>query len=242
MTTFDEATLHEDANRAKTSSVWNETDSRWEQYVILADDVSNGGGIGAIDDGAVTNPANDATVISALKGLLTRLSDATTGIFKAEDTVAADAALGIPPLAVRRDTAASSADAAGDWATFNVDANGRLYVLARRDTDVGVNHTTMSALASSLQVKASAGVLHGIIGYVDSGEDGFIMVFDATADPGDGAAPDLRFPVNAASAAQGVQIPLPGHACSTGILVMWSTTGDTLTEGAAKLMITGHYE
>lgn len=46
---------------------------------------------------------------------------------KAEDAVHASGDKGIMSLSVRRDTAASGAGTAGDYATINTDANGRLY-------------------------------------------------------------------------------------------------------------------
>lgn len=52
----------------------------------------------------------------------------TTHLGKAEDAAAADGDTGVMVLTVRRDSAASSAGTTGDYATFNTDNTGRLWV------------------------------------------------------------------------------------------------------------------
>lgn len=52
----------------------------------------------------------------------------TSALPKAEDSVAANGAYGIPILGVRKDIVAALADADGDWALFEFDAQGRLWV------------------------------------------------------------------------------------------------------------------
>lgn len=53
-----------------------------------------------------------------------------TGIGFAEDSAATSTDVGIPALAVRRDTASSGVDTDGDYAMLSVDSAGRLRVLA----------------------------------------------------------------------------------------------------------------
>lgn len=170
------------------------------------------------------------------------IDDGATALLKLEDAAHASGDAGVAMLAVRRDTAAVGSSADGDYSTLNVDASGRLRTLVTRDADDTLSMTANTAEADDLVVKASAGVLHSIVGYVASGENGWIQVHDATSQPSDTTVPDLSFYVPAADDPQPVNIPLPGHVCSTGITLAWSTTGPTLTSGAAKMFLTAHYE
>lgn len=170
---------------------------------------------------------------NAILELLARTVDAAAG---ASDR-------GIMALAVRRDTAAGpSAD--GDYASLSVDSAGRLRSVVTRDTgDTPSMATNGQTAADDLVVKASAGTLWGIAGTVESGEDGYILAIDAASQPSDGAvAAELTYFVGAASAAQGVNIPVPGHAFGTGIVLVWSTTSNQLTAGSAKLRLTAYYD
>jgi len=94
-----------------------------------------------------------------------------TDIGKAEDAVHASGDVGVEVLAVRRDTAVSSA-ANGDYVTINEDANGALWVSLATLVS-GENQTlnrlqtmpayTYSAVATAdVQVLAGAGVLHSV--------------------------------------------------------------------------------
>lgn len=163
-------------------------------------------------------------------------------IVKAEDAAHTSGDYGVMSLAVRKASAAASSGSDGDYEPLQTDATGHLRTVAKRDPDDALSLTANSAAASSLVVKASAGTLHSIVGSVASGEDGYIQVHDATAKPSDSAVPELSYFVPAASAAQPVNIPLPGHVCGTGITLVWSTTQATQTEGSAKMFVTGYYE
>lgn len=122
-----DAALHTDVDNKSTSAEWDDANSRWVQKVeVIGTSSGADPAIGDVDDAAVTDPATNASVISALKGLLTRFSTVTTGIFKAEDAASADGALGIPILAARRDTATSGVGTDGDWALLSVGSNGGL--------------------------------------------------------------------------------------------------------------------
>ena len=150
---------------------------------------------------------------------------------------------GIMALAVRRDTPAGpSTD--GDYASLSVNSTGHLLAARAVDgTDAPSLATNGQTAADDLVVKASAGRLHGVAGTVLSGEDGYILAIDATSQPSDGAvAAELTYPVAAASADVAVNIPLPGHAFGTGIVLVWSTTSATLTAGSAKLLLTAYYD
>lgn len=71
----------------------------------------------------------------------------------AEDAPHVSGDLGTQILAVRRDTAASSTASAGDYATVNVDANGRLW---ERSQDDGPAWTPVRANLSSADASSAA--------------------------------------------------------------------------------------
>lgn len=115
---------------AAPSQVLNGIESK---YVTLVDTAGNplssGGGPVTIADGAdVTlgakaDAAAGSGTVSAM-ALLKWLAD----LVKLEDAAHADGDKGIPTLTRRIDAAASSAGTSGDYATFNTDATGRLWV------------------------------------------------------------------------------------------------------------------
>lgn len=192
---------------------------------------------GARADAAVTDPTASATVVGLLKGLLSFLRTHATGLGKAEDTAHASGDVGVQALAVRRDSAAASSGASGDYEPLQTDATGRLRTLATRDPDDTLSMATSGALAASLVVKASAGTLHALVGYSTTAQ--WLQVHDATSLPSNGAAPELSVPI---AANEAFNVPLPGHVCATGITVAVSGTGPTLTVGAADTFVTAYYE
>ena len=167
---------------------------------------------------------------NAITELLARTRDAAAG---ASDR-------GIMALAVRRDTPAG-AGADGDYDPLSVDDLGRLRTISQSQGD-GLSHASSSAEADDLVVKASAGRLFLVTGYVASGEAGWVQVHDATSQPSNGATPELSWYMNAASTTQRLNIDVPGHLFGTGIVLCWSTTGPTLTAGSANMFMTAYYE
>lgn len=158
------------------------------------------------------------------------------GAEKAEDAAHTSGDSGVPALAVRRDTAAVGSGTAGDYSTFNVDAEGRLYTRAKRDSDDDPSISATTALATNLVVKASAGTLFQITGYSTTAQ--FLQVHDASSLPADTAVPEIVIPI---AANEPFVLALPGHACGTGIVICNSTTGPTKNIGAADTWITAHY-
>jgi hypothetical protein len=231
--------LNTDGNNTETSAIY--AGGKWKLPATVddGDDVA----LGATDDAAAT--AFDTTafsVVALLKAIGVRLSKATNGLLKAEDEAHVSGDYGVQVLAVRKDTAAASSGTTGDYEPLSTDSAGRLRTVAKRDPTDALSLVHMAAEAASQVVKASAGTLHSIVGYVASGESGWIQVHDATSAPANGAVPELAYYVGAASAHQAVNIPLPGHVCATGITLVWSTTGPTKTTGASKLMVAAYYE
>lgn len=240
-------TLNTDQDDKLTSGEYGDAGdgtSRWYQWK-RTDDGGNVA-VGSTDDTADTaTDATPGTVIGLLKGIISTLAAGVTTVVNGEadeDDAHTTGDTGVPILAVRRDTAAVGSDTDGDYSTVNVDGSGRVRTLAKRDPDDDLSITAASAEVADLVVKASAGTLHSIVGYIASNQDGWIQVHDATSAPADTAVPELSFFVAAASAAVGVNIPLPGHVCATGITLSWSTTGPTLTSGGTNMMVAGYYE
>jgi len=241
------AALHTDTAGKPTSAVYadgGDATSRWLLWARTAD-----GGhatIGAVADTAVTNPASSGSVIALLKGALTelvailaKLTVGATALTKAEDAAHASGDAGVMSLAVRRDTAAASSDTTGDYEPLQTDAVGRLRTVATRDTSTAAGTTVANttALAASLVVKASPGILHGVAGYTTTAQ--FIQVHDATSLPADTAVPELVIPVAADTF---FNVPLPAHLCGTGIVICNSTTGPTKTIGGADTWLTAYYD
>ncbi len=232
MTTFGQ-NLNNDAAGVKTSATYGDDGSgtsRWHLFSRLADGANVA--LGKRSDAAVANPASSGSLIALVKGLL--------GIRHTEDSAAASADVGVAPLAVRRDDPGTDiVDADGDYIHLVTDDRGQL-----RTAPSIVQVASTSALASALEVKATAGVLHGLVGYVDDGADGWLQVFDlAGGAPTGGTIPVVSYSVAASAQAQPVQIAFPGLACASGIVVAWSTTGASFTApGDEPMFITASYE
>lgn len=96
-----------------------------------------------------------------------------------------------------------------------------------------------AAYANSLIVKATAGMLYGISGY-NSGGSQFVQVFDAATLPANGAVPKIMFfvPANSNFSWDGGDASFP---FATGIVIAVSTTGPSLTLGAATAWINALY-
>lgn len=252
------STLNQGGTTLTETSAYHEDRGDGTPGWVIYDKVADGGDValGSTGDAAITNPATDGTLIAFVRGLLsvtstvsttlasilTKLTSGAASVTKLEDAAHASGDAGVMSLAVRRDTAAASSGTTGDYEPLQTDSSGRLRTLVKRDPADALSIASTSALAASLVVKASAGTLHSIVGSVKVGQDGWIQVHNVTSLPADGVVPTLSVFVGAASTDQSVNIPLPGHVCSTGIVVVWSTTQATKTLGAANLMISGYYE
>ena len=89
-----------------------------------------------------------------------------------------------------------------------------------------------TGLENSRVLKVGAGVLRSINGYSSKASAQFIQLFDATALPADGVAPDFVIPVGATSAIPPTYMG-DGLPFYNGLVICNSTTAPTKTIGLA---------
>jgi len=97
-----------------------------------------------------------------------------------------------------------------------------------------------TALAASLVIKATRGVLYEIRGYNDAVVAQFVQIHDASSLPADASVPEEVFIVAATS---NFSITFPqGKKFTTGIVVTNSSTPATKTIGAADCWFSADFE
>jgi hypothetical protein len=117
----------------------------------------------------------------------------------AEDSAAVGGEIGNYVLSVRQDQLATSTSADGDFASFKVDAPGRLYV--NQSAAIGISSTQVSVTSTSaLLVAALANRTRILVQNLDNSKSVFIGASGVTAS---GAAGGVRVPAGA-----NVELPL----------------------------------
>lgn len=105
-----------------------------------------------VDGSAVTQPVSDGGGSLTVDGSVSVSGlvpgTGTTALGKAEDSVAADGDTGVAVWAVRKDTPSTTVGADGDYAPFEVDANGRLWVNGSSVTQPVSNAGTFAVQAA----------------------------------------------------------------------------------------------
>lgn len=101
-----------------------------------------------------------------------------------------------------------------------------------------LNHYS-TALQASMVVKTGPGILYGITVTSTLGSPQYLMIFDATSLPADGAIPILAksLPANDAVGFSW----LPGRTFLVGIVVCNSTTNTSKTLGAANCLFDAQF-
>jgi hypothetical protein len=104
-------------------------------------------------------------------------------------------------------------------------------------TSAGITPVVSAAAEASKVFKASAGNLYAY--QVTTGAAaGFVMIFDATSAPADGAVTPVKCVAVAANSTVGVSME-PPEAFSTGITAVFSTTGCFTKTASATAMFSG---
>lgn len=112
-----------------------------------------------------------------------------------------------------------------NWNRSRGDTNGAYVVEApSAAASTGTTPAATAAVANNLVAKASAGNLYGY-NVVSGASAGYVMIFNATAAPADGAVTPLRCIPLAANTGVDVNMRGPPIYFSTGITLVFSTTG-----------------
>ncbi len=176
---------------------------------------------------------------------------AATSLGKAEDAAHASGDTGVMALAVRRDTAASGTSADGDYATLNVDANGRLHsnaVLSSTTTGGATPGKLVSAASTNAtSVKASAGTLYMLTASNTNAAARYLKIYNKASAPTVGTdVPVYTFLIPGSSTGAGTNIPLPaqGIALGTGFALALTTgaaDADTGAVAASEIVVNYAY-
>jgi hypothetical protein len=102
-------------------------------------------------------------------------------------------------------------------------------------------NSSSAALEASRVVKAAPGTLYALTVYNNSGSAQFYQLHDATAEPSVGAVPAAILAKIAAGGSETVYFGRRGRAFTKGIVVTNSSTGATLTVGAADSYYDAQY-
>lgn len=166
------------------------------------------------------------------KGLLRRMKDMGDGTY-------AEVVAGAGGSGGGGGDASAANQAAGNASLTSIDTKTPALVGGAVPVGLAVpSNATATAYARSLVLKAAPGVLYGLSGYNSKTSPQFIQVHDATAEPAANAVPKVLVRV-AAESSFSLDFGPRGRAFAAGIVVCNSSTGPTLTIGAADCWIDG---
>jgi hypothetical protein len=103
------------------------------------------------------------------------------------------------------------------------------------------NNSTSTVYVASQQVKASPGILYGVIGYNSKASAQFVQVFDSVGLPAEGAIPKIVITV-AATANYSIDFGVFGRWFNNGIYICNSSTGPTKTIGSADIWLDASFK
>lgn len=191
------------------------------------------------------NPGQDMNVGTAASPLITSAASTAPGTFSAtkqEDTPSADGHYGSASLWVRRDANVARTSADGDYINPSTDTYGNNKTVQTPSDQAGAAlvPSATAAVAGSLILKASAGNLYGY-NVVAGASAGYVMIFNSATVPADGAVTPLRCIPLAANAGIDRSFDIP-RRFSTGITIVFSTTGPFTKTASATAFIAGEFQ
>lgn len=192
-----------------------------------------------------TTPSQDVNLGTATNPIFTSGANVAPGTFSAtkqEDTAAADGSYGSASLWVRSDTNVSSVSANRDYINPVTDQYGNNKTSETPTDLAGACPTTTStaAVAGSLILKASAGNLYGY-NVVAGASAGYLMLFNSTTVPADGAVTPLKCIPIAANAGIDRSFDIP-RRFGTGIVLVFSTTGPFTKTVSNTAFLSGDFQ
>ena len=235
MGTVQTETLNQDADGKATSGHYGDIgDGTDEWFGIIK--IANGGSValGATTDSAASG---NGSLIAVLKYIRDR--------FLQEDTAHVSGDRGLPVFAVRNDALATLTSADGDYSLEGVGAAGETFVTdvpalsATTQAAVALSEAATTALAASLVVKASSGMLYQITGYNNNAAARFLLIHNTTSLPADGQVPAIALSIPALSSFSYTWVK--GRRFSTGITACFSTTEGTKTIAGADMWLNASY-
>lgn len=130
-------------------------------------------------------------------------------------------------------------DVNGNMVPVLVAADGTIASASSATAVTPLTPASTTALASSLVLKASAGSFYGL--QVTNGATaGFVMLFNAATAPADGAVTPTKVYAMAANSSLSVSVGGgPPTAFSTGVTVVYSSTGPFTKTASATAFISG---
>lgn len=137
-------------------------------------------------------------------------------------------------------TAAAPSNVEGSTDPLSQNLTGDLRTITKiSSATTGLTSIVSASVESNHVLKASAGTLYGL-DVTTGAAAGYVMLFNATSAPGDGAVTPIKAWVVSANSSLGISyIPGPPLAFSTGITAVFSTTGPFTKTASATAFFSG---
>lgn len=176
------------------------------------------------------------------------IAAAATTIAKAEDAVHASGDVGVPAMAIRTDTPATTSSATGDYDILHTNSLGALQVAQNAHTNGGaIPYMLISAASTNAtSLKASAGQIYTIAAMNLNASPRYLKLYNKASAPTVGTDTPLQvymIPGNTAGSGLTLSVPV-GMEFGTGIAFAITTgiaTSDTGAVAASEIVININY-
>lgn len=194
-------------------------------------------------------PGAQVSATQPVSGTVTAtIAAAATTIAKAEDAVHASGDVGVPSLAVRTDTPATTSSATGDYDILHTNSLGALQVAQNAHTNGGATPYMLISAASTnaTSLKASAGQIYTIAAMNLNASPRYLKLYNKASAPTVGTDTPLQvymIPGNTAGSGLTLSVPV-GMEFGTGIAFAITTgiaTSDTGAVAASEIVININY-